>query len=190
MYEGSASTRCTSVVGRAMENTSTWSPPTELAIEARSLSEAATRTLAAAGAAGSSAHSASRVSIRRITGSLLELMGLVGPHGIDDAHRHGVHRVGRDRGTRRRARQGVDDIEPERGGLLEQRQAGERPERLVRRRHARILEALVRGAEVVAGLEVVVGEQVAAGLVQLDEAVGGRRAVPAGVVATLVEQLA
>src|SRR5262245_52943300 len=142
MYEGSASTRWTSVLGRAIANTSTWSPPTELAIEARSLSEAATRTLATAGDAAASAHSARMGSSRRITAILLELMGLVGPHREDDTQCHGVDVREGGESACRGPGHGVDEVDAERGGLLEQREARIRAHRLVGRVRERVTEAL------------------------------------------------
>src|SRR4026207_2393230 len=92
MYEGSASTRCASAVGLAIEKTSTSSPPTVLAMDARSLVDAATRILAPAGCGNSSAAASSVSGRRGFMGSLLERRGRVGPQGIDDAQREGVHR--------------------------------------------------------------------------------------------------
>src|SRR5690349_24546172 len=95
MYEGSASTRCGSAAGRAMANTSIWSPPTLLAIDARSSSEAATRTFAWAVCGAKSAATRTSGAMRRgeFTMYLLELMSLVGAHGIEDAESEGVDRM-------------------------------------------------------------------------------------------------
>src|SRR5258706_9555856 len=178
MYEGSTSTRCGSAEGREMANTSTWSPPTEAAIEPRSLVEAPTRSLAAAvpAPAASSAARQVKTSRTRLMTELLELMGLVRPHGIDDAHRDGVgplrilgHALGA-------AGHEMVPVEAERGGLLHQRQPDEGAERLIPRLvGGGLLETFVEEPAVPARVQVVVRVRVAARRLHLGGGVRGRR---------------
>src|SRR5437773_7984389 len=123
--------RCGSALGLAIANTSTWSPPTLAAMEARSVVDAATLSLAwlAAGAATAAAVSNS-VSSLRVMGVLLELVGLVRAHREDGAERDLVDGIecGRRRGCHAGAR-GMAPVEAEHGRLLHEGQARERPVR-------------------------------------------------------------
>src|SRR5262249_62131469 len=80
--------RCGSELGLAISNTSTWSPPTLAAIEAKSVVEAATLSFAwlAAGAMSVAAADAATRSLRIMRG-LLEMVGLVRAPREDDAER-------------------------------------------------------------------------------------------------------
>src|SRR5687768_9027584 len=108
-----------------MANVSTSSPPTLAAIEARSLIEAATRSLArqAPGRSATARAAAAKYRIQCMS-KLLELMGLVRTHREDHAEGDGVNGI-RLRRAARPARIDTTPVDAERRALLEQRHAGE-----------------------------------------------------------------
>src|SRR5262244_1773787 len=182
--------RCGSELGLAIANTSTWSPPTLAAIEAKSVVEAATLSFAwlAAGAMSVAAANAATRSLRIMSG-LLELVGLVRAHREDDAKRDLVDRIeqvrrgGRDAGALAAA-----PVQPERRGLLHERETRERAHGVdALSGGVRVLVPVERAARVVALLPVVVGEHVAAMVLVGLQRVRGARLVPAGVVAVQVQ---